>query len=640
MVEAVITDIQHVMPHYAWVLARVLTIEGQPKNVTLRLMGSLPKTTPGDQVRGRMVLRQVHPLHNEGIVTRQNLPVASLKSPLVIERRVPGYFFARWRQWGCQWLQQHVTDNRSRAMMSALIFANLDNMSPQVLEDFKATGTVHVLALSGLHAGVIYTIGWWLIYALCRGCHRARDQGLVYLIARAGAIGLTLAYGAFAGMPSSFARATGMLVIYQVMQSYGWQALDGWVVMLTITLLTQPMSIYSMGTIYSYALVLALLSQSTQNASMGKMKTLWQASVTCFVASMPISALFLHQWSLISLIVNVVMVPWFAMVILPMTLLSFLSLILGVSTPCILYAHLVAMTEYLVHVFAHCDLLWSVSFTHSGHGLCLILFVVLWLIYPQWQRRAASLTLLAPLLVPLSGVAHGQVRVWMLDVGQGLAIVMHTQHHWLLYDAGPVFGASDAGAQVVVPFLRAHGAHRLDTVMISHDDIDHSGGLPAINQALPIRTLISSQPRVQGIMVDQLCDDQLSWREDGVLFEVLSPGVDAVGGKNNHSCVLKVSSKHQSLLLTGDLEKAGELQLIHSHPQGCAATVLQVGHHGSKTSTSEPFLQAVHPEIAWISSGYHNRYHFPHHEVMARLSALAIQVVNTAETGMEVMLMH
>jgi competence protein ComEC len=256
-----------------------------------------------------------------------------------------------------------------------------------------------------------------------------------------------------------------------------------------------------------------------------------------------------------------------------------------------------------------------------------------------WSMRALGLPLLAPALLwqaPLP--PEGQFELLAADIGQGNAVLVRTAHHALLYDAGPRYSLeSDAGHRVLVPLLQALHT-RLDTVMLSHRDVDHVGGAPAVLAMQPQATLLSSiehDNQLQALRLAQRCFAGQHWEWDGVQFDVLHPQLtdyDAQARSNAMSCVLRISTGVQTALLMGDIEQAQEALLVASGAR-LRANVLLVPHHGSKTSSSAEFLDAVAPTWAVVQSGYRNRFGHPAAPVMERYAERIIAVVDSPHCG-------
>jgi competence protein ComEC len=247
------------------------------------------------------------------------------------------------------------------------------------------------------------------------------------------------------------------------------------------------------------------------------------------------------------------------------------------------------------------------------------------------MRWAGWLGMLPMLLIAPQHPLSGDMKVTVLDVGQGLSVVVQTAAHTLLYDAGAKYSAqADAGGRIVLPFLQGEGVRHLDGFVVSHNDTDHSGGMTTVLTQMPVSWLLSSLPQdlALGGNVNRIkCFAGQHWTWDGIKFEVLHPQldsyVDAAWKDNNRSCVLKVTSASGSLLLTGDIEKSVESALVESQAgkqdsQSLNSDILVAPHHGSKTSSSAGFIAAVQPDLTIFTAGYLNRFRHPRAEVLAR----------------------
>jgi competence protein ComEC len=220
----------------------------------------------------------------------------------------------------------------------------------------------------------------------------------------------------------------------------------------------------------------------------------------------------------------------------------------------------------------------------------------------------------------------------ILDVGQGLSIVLQTATQTVVYDTGARFSDRfDIGKAVLVPFLRAQGIGTVDTLVISHGDNDHIGGLQSLLSRRRVERRLSSAPN--RVPHAQGCVPQRGWVQDQVQFRVLSPFMERPAAHNDSSCVIQVISRYGSVLLTGDIEAAREALLLSSYGDSLKSDILLVPHQGSKTSSSHAFLAAVQPKIAVVSTGYRNSYGHPDTSVMSRYRSIGVPVYNTAETG-------
>jgi len=247
-------------------------------------------------------------------------------------------------------------------------------------------------------------------------------------------------------------------------------------------------------------------------------------------------------------------------------------------------------------------------------------------------RYWGLLGLLPLLLYTPQRPALGEAWFTLLDVGHGLAAVVRTRTHTLVFDTGPRYGDRfDAGSTAIVPFLRYHGIDRVDRLVISHGDSDHVGGLRSLRQALPVVDIFSGvAERVDGA---RPCQSGQHWRWDGVQFNLLHPQPGVRWPDNDGSCVLRVASGGGSVLIPGDIEVAGEDALLSSARTLLASDVLVAAHHGSRSSSQASFIDAVDPSLVLIPSGYRDRYGHPHAEVVARFATRAITVLSTAQVG-------
>ena len=238
-----------------------------------------------------------------------------------------------------------------------------------------------------------------------------------------------------------------------------------------------------------------------------------------------------------------------------------------------------------------------------------------------------------------SDLSSGEYSIIILDVGQGSAAVLQTKNHVMVIDAGAKFSDRlDAGSSVIVPYLRSLGIESLDYLIVSHGDNDHIGGAQAIIDAYSTVTVLGQDIESLKVGAKQDCYDGLNWQWDGVGFEILSPENSNNRPlqdikRNNRSCVLRVSSEFGSVLLPGDAERKVEKRLLALHGKQLASDVLIVPHHGSNTSSSSSFIDAVNPAIAIISAGYKNRYKLPNKKVLSRYVLKNVKLVETAKSG-------
>jgi competence protein ComEC len=314
----------------------------------------------------------------------------------------------------------------------------------------------------------------------------------------------------------------------------------------------------------------------------------------------PLLALF-QQLSLVSPLANAFAIPLVSLLVVPLTLLGALP---GFAWTLQLAHHVLAFCMTLLRLLD--DLPVSVWMQHAPPAWTIAAGVLgaLWILAPRGfpLRIFGGILLLPMFLIPPATPPTGTARIWVFDVGQGLAVAVQTQHHALLFDTGPDYaGEADSGNRILVPALRGLGVDRLDTLMLSHGDIDHIGGTDSVLQAIPTDRILTSMDtadkRLAGMPNTRSCGDGMQWDWDGVHFEVLHPPETAAAKRhdNDQSCVLRISAGERHILLTGDIEKASEARLLQLHPDKLPADLLVAPHHGSRSSSGPAFVAAVNP---------------------------------------------
>ncbi|MGF6568827.1 competence protein ComEC [Paraburkholderia sp. GAS333] len=376
-----------------------------------------------------------------------------------------------------------------------------------------------------------------------------------------------------------------------------------------------------------------------------------QIAVT--VALAPLTVYWFSQIPLIGPLANAFAIPWVSLLVTP-AVLAGVALPAPVDALAFHAAHglLVLLGEFLHLLSGPGWTLWWLP-QPNAWALAAAAVGVFWLLAPRgWPLRwAAPLTWL-PLLMPASpGPPHGTFRLTALDVGQGTSVLIETAHHTLLFDTGPGPESTHAGERVVVPFLQAHGVRSLDTLIVSHADSDHSGGAPAVLDAIHVEQMVAALPPSNALWSSAKqhgartlpCAAGQRWQWDGVEFAMLWPDAGPLRGKpNEHCCVLRVSTipavasgpenrtktipPRIAALLTADIEAPTERVLLARDRDALRAQVLVVPHHGSKTSSTEPFLDSIDPSISIFQVGYRNRFHHPNAGVFERYKARHIEL--------------
>ncbi|MFZ6872807.1 DNA internalization-related competence protein ComEC/Rec2 [Undibacterium sp. Di27W] len=526
---------------------------------------------------------------------------------------------------------------------------------------FNRVGIGHLISISGLHITMVAGMLAGLVFYCWRhsfflGLALPLRLPAQKAAALAGAL-MALVYVALAGFGLPAQRTLIMLSVVAVAIWTGRISSFSAVLSLALGLvvLADPWAVLSPGFWLSFAAVAIIVFATggqghikpPEQRSARMMLGLRSASLTQYavtIGMLPLTMFLFGQISLISPLANAIAIPLISFVVTPLALVgSILPAPLSVWLLKIAHVFVDILAQSLNYFSALPFAVWTAAMP-SFWLLVLATLGILWLLAPKaWPLRWLGLVCCLPLLLQSSQKpADGELQVTALDVGQGMALLLETAHHRLLYDTGPGLGAdSDSGSRVILPYLHARGINALDAMMISHNDNDHSGGALSILRHVPVKlsstSLSLDSPIVQAASQHRRCVAGQAWDWDGVHFEVLQPGAASYESTkwkpNARSCVLRVSTKSHSMLLAGDIEAIQEDELIHSIPLKLKSDILLAPHHGSGTSSTEPFLKVVQPELAIFQVGYLNRYHHPKPEVFQRYADFGIKRLRTDESG-------
>jgi competence protein ComEC len=539
-------------------------------------------------------------------------------------------------------IQNTIAGEPTIGLITALIMGAQNDITQPQWQVMRATGTNHLMAIAGVH--IAFMTGF--VYAIVNFLWRRSRHLPLYLpthqAAACASLIAAIIYSALAGFALPTQRALIMLVVF-MLGLFTRRTLNPWnalALALLIILIHDPLATLSVSFWLSFGAVFAIIYGIT-----GRLKPtgLWwkygRVQWVITIALIPISLTLFNQTSLISLVANLIAVPAVGLLVLPFCLIGALLLVLCPPLAhwmLLLAAKIIAVIWMVLAWLGNLDMaVWQQSIP-NGWILAATAIGVLLLIAPHGlPARWLGFVWLSPLLFyQPPKPALGTANVSLLEVGQGLSTVVQTAHHTLLFDTGPPMGKhDDAGQRVILPFLATSGIKKLDTMVISHGDSDHSGGAVSILKQMPVSTILTSVPERFATNNAQLCHDQITWQWDGVTFRMLYPMLELLGQGNNSSCILQVSTQHGTLLLTGDIEKPAEIYLLEHSPDLLPATVLVAPHHGSITSSTDAFVRAVHARYVLFSTGYKNRYHFPSDIVVARYRQDGAQPFNTADDG-------
>jgi competence protein ComEC len=560
------------------------------------------------------------------------------------------------RQKGIDYIRAHFP-NEAAGFVQALIYGERSDIDPLLIDGYQTLGIIHLLAISGLH---ITLLTGGCFYVLIR-LGVTREKARIILIC------LLPFYVILAGAAPSVVRASLMvLFVFIAMQkSYSLSSLDAVSLACLAMLAKDPYTLFHIGFQLSFIVSTSLiLSSSTILKEISTIKQLFLTSLISQLSTWPLLLYYFYEISLLSIPLNVVFVPLYSLLILP---LSFLSFLIHLFLPKLgewiifLLEQILSVTNDVVEMISTMD--WfTLSLGRPPVWLFVIYFVVIFFFFVCLEKKVrhrlhwyafgfvAFLHFLFPFLNPVGEVV-------MLDVGQGDCIYIELPYRKASYliDTGGTLSFSeekwkrrqkefDIGEDVVVPFLKAKGVRTLDKLIVTHGDYDHMGAAETVLHSIDVRELvvgkrnerneleqqIIAQAKKQNILVRAVKRGD-RWKVNDAIFYVLSPN-EEVRGTNDASIVLYAQMGGARWLFTGDLEEEGERRLISVFTD-LPVDILKVGHHGSRTSTSQPFLTHIHPTVALISVGRNNRYQHPHHDVMERLRQKNITIFRTDEHG-------
>lgn len=522
------------------------------------------------------------------------------------------------------------------AGLAALVLGDGSGLTADDWRVLQDTGTVHLLVISGQHIGLLAGLIYALVAALARyGCWPRTWPWLPWACGLA--FTAALGYGLLAGFGVPVQRACVMVGLVLLWRLRFRHLGIWWPLLLAFNgvLILEPLASLQPGFWLSFAAVAVL--GLTFGGRLGRWSA-WQAWTRpqwlIAIGLFPVLLVLGLPISLSAPLANLFAVPWISLVVLPLALLGTALL----AVPFVGAGLLWLAGGALDGLFNALALLagqlpaWIPAEVPMGYWLVSLVGAVL-LLLPKGVpfRLLGWPMLLLAVFPPRELVPHGQVDVLQLDVGQGLALILRTRHHTLLYDAGPRSGAVDLGARVVLPSLKRLGVDALDMMLLSHADADHAGGAAAVARGLPIKRVVGGETEGLPALLDtQPCISGEQWAWDGVSFE-LWQWPDAVDG-NPKSCVLHVQANGERLLLTGDIDRAAEQAFLAS-ALAVPTDWLQAPHHGSRSSSSWPFLQRLAPKSVLISRGRGNAFGHPHPQVVERYQALGAQVYDSAEQG-------
>lgn len=527
------------------------------------------------------------------------------------------------------WQQQDLPA-AGLGLMAALTLGFQSALPAESWPAFRDLGIVHLVSISGLHVTMVAAVMTaWIRLILSWFSHRMLRPHIWAML-----VGVLCAslYAGLAGFSVPTQRSLGMLwfawfILYR-RDSVGWWS--AWCWALLAVLLWQPMAVLGLGTWLSFGFIAVIIMGNAYRIRKNRysfwrqaMLAQWQASI----ASVIFLGWMVSALPILSVPVNLVAIPLFSMVLTP---LSLFCVVWPISSLVSLTAYLNDISLSLLLGLHDYAVVWSVPKmpTWMWTVLCVMLTLLL-LPFALGFRFLSMIWIVILVLYQAPTPPKNTVEINVLDIGQGLAVLIQTEKHQLLFDTGLV-GSSG----VLVNTLRAHGIGQLDMVILSHDHSDHTGGWPEVKRQFTVKKWLVDAHSAQSKTGALPCDAD-AWVWDGVYFELLTPvwSKDEKVKENDRSCVLRVVVNEQALLITGDLEAQGEKRLLANYGEYLFSQILVLGHHGSNTSTTPEFLRMVEPQWAIASSGYLNHYKHPSLDTISHLEEAGVSLWRTDSMG-------
>lgn len=622
-----------------------------PKRIRLNWqVGQLPKLLVGDQWQLIVRLKRPHATFNPGGFDQEEWLFEHKIHATGYVRGQENLLNSRWyhfpidrlRQYLAAAITKQLNQNPMTGFITAITVGVRDAITPAQWQTLRGTGTNHLMAIAGLHVGLmaaaaffLFNFIWRLFPRLLLKIPAPQAAAMVALIA-------AIIYSALAGFSLPTQRASIMLAVF-LLAAISRRYLPPWdavLLALFIILLFEPLAPLSSTFWLSFVTVALIIYGMT--GRIGYSKKIWHWGKIQWVISLgliPVMLLFFQQVSLLGIVANLIAIPWVGFLVLPISFVGVLVLLIAphwggviLKFAALLMSWLWPVMEKLagIHVFQ-----WYAAIPNIAIFIATMCGVLLLLAPRAMPARWLGIIYLLPLLFwHLAAPKPGEVWFTLLDVGQGLASVVRTQNHTLVYDTGPKFSPDfNMGDAVVVPYLRQMGIKNITMMIISHSDEDHSGGANSVLAEMPVQQIYTSATNLFPLPITHPCWQGEHWQWDGVTFTFLSPPVGQPYLDNESSCVLKITTGKNSILLTGDIEKDTEKKLLQNELDLLPATIIVAPHHGSGSSSTQKFVSVVAPNYVLFPTGYLNRWRFPNKKVMARYQQVGAMCYNSAYTG-------
>ena len=627
----------------------------------IRLSWFKPDVIPGlgEVWQLRVRLRRPHGYSNpggfdyEGWLFRQRIGATGYVVSHKDNQRLTGIpvgQLSRIRQNFVNRVTQLVPDDDAAAVLLAVGVGARHRITREQWDRYAVTGTSHLMAISGLHiglaAGGVFVLAWALLALFCRRMN-VRDMALLIAVLAAGIYATVSGFA----VPARRAFLMALLAAAAVLLRRKPDIATLLSIPCLVLFFADPVSIHAPGFKLSFAAV-AILLWSLQShvrrspvpggpvatKAISHIRRLGTLQIALLTGLFPLTVLIFGRFSVLAPLMNLLVLPIFNFVTVPFCLIGMIFdgpvQQLGDQLLVVAY-HSIRLVLSLVSVAADLPATRVEIRPPEGLAVAIVLLPVMHVLFPTgWPgRKLALIAIAAVLLHRPPAPPSGCLDYHVLDVGQGLAVVLRAGDYTVLFDTGPSFRSGSSTADIVIiPFLRSRGIGELETLIVSHADRDHAGGVQAIASQFAIgRTLVGETVTGVGLRQSR-CSKASSWTSNGVRFQFLHPPRDATWEGNNASCVLEVATGDHKLLVTGDIETPVEAILLEDSLIGAVNTVI-VPHHGSRTSSSPDFVKALKPDLAIVSAGFGNRWGFPKTDVVRRWEHAGARLLETATSG-------
>lgn len=598
-----------------------------------------------------------HGFDYEAWALERNIRAIGYVRPSTDNRRLdtlvhrPQYWVEHWRERIQQRFAAMLPDHAYTGILQALATGDQQAVSREQWQTFTRTGTNHLMAISGLHITLVAGLMFSLVHTIWRRIPHLPLRYPAHHAAAAAGMAAAFMYALLSGFAIPAQRAFCMLAVVAVAlllrRRISTTTILAWA-LLVVTVL-DPWATIASGFWLSFGAIAIIMLVTTSRT--GRLHGIgsWlriQGAIT--IGLIPLLLTLFQQLSLVSPFANAIAIPLVSLLVVPLTLLAAIPLfdfLLPVA-----HAAVAGVMVILENISAaphaiwqqHTPPLWTIATAVAG---------MIWMLLPGglsigllsgFPARWLGLIALLPMFLILPPrPENGALWLTALDVGQGLAVVARTAQHTLLFDTGPGFGETDSGNRIIVPFLRGEGIRRIDRLIVSHADSDHSGGALSVLQTMPVDQLLSSLAERHAVRQAAagtvLCHAGQRWHWDDVHFEILHPLKEHYAHSqrqpNANNCVLKITTQHGSVLLPADIEARDERALLARAANKLSATVLIAPHHGSQTSSTAAFLQQVNPALTIFTVGYLNRYDHPNQAVLRRYQNHGGQLLRSDHDG-------